>query len=391
MNQWYNDFMKVVIASDSFKGCMSSLQACRQIEKGLKKADENIETSLFAMADGGEGTAEVLGSLLEAEKIFVHTKDAYGKDIETHYFYDENQKLAVMDAASCVGLNMTERKYRNPMIANSFGLGLMMKHAVKHGAKKIIIGLGGTGTNDGGLGILEAFGASFYNSSHKKIRVCPLQFESIAFVDKRNFFFPRDVEIIAACDVKNRLLGPEGATYVFGGQKGLYKSQIKSVEKGMQHIAGKIQQTFHTDMNEEPGSGAAGGIGAVLLSVLNARMESGISLVMKNSRIEKAIAYSDLVITGEGQTDRQTSFGKVPFGIAQLAKEYNVPCICLSGALGNGYESLYKDGVCAVFSTANKAMSFEQALATASKNLEDLAENIGRFYLAVFKEDIIKR
>ena len=184
------------------------------------------------------------------------------------------------------------------------------------------------------------------------------------------------MKITVACDVKNHLLGENGATYVFGRQKGLYRTQMVQVDEAMVHYRDKIRQTFHVDMDEQDGSGAAGGIGGLLLAVFGARMVPGIELIMEYSGLEDAIAKADMVITGEGQTDRQTLFGKVPYGVASLAKKHGVPCICLSGALGAGYEGMYDAGCIGVFSTADRAMDFTTALRTGKQKLEDLAFGI---------------
>lgn len=292
------------------------------------------------------------------------------------YCWNEKDKVAIMDAASAIGLSRTPRDRRNPMIASSSGVGMLMREAIDRGAKEIIMGLGGTATNDGGMGLLAEFGAVFYDSSRQILPPCTYSLDRIAFIDKRRCRLPRHVKITVACDVKNHLLGENGATYVFGRQKGLYRTQMVQVDEAMVHYRDKIRQTFHVDMDEQDGSGAAGGIGGLLLAVFGARMVPGIELIMEYSGLEDAIAKADMVITGEGQTDRQTLFGKVPYGVASLAKKHGVPCICLSGALGAGYEGMYDAGCIGVFSTADRAMDFTTALRTGKQKLEDLAFGI---------------
>ena len=368
--------MEIVVACDSFKGCMSSTEACQSIEKGILKASPEHTVRLFPMADGGEGTAEVFAGYTHGQIVECASLDPYGKPITAKYSWDEDSRTAVLDAASVIGLNLTPKEKRNPMIASSAGVGILMRDALKKGAKRIIIGLGGTATNDGGMGLLAEFGAVFYDADRKKLTPCPYSLGKIAFIDKRRCRLPQNVEVIVACDVKNRLLGPEGATHVFGRQKGLYRSQMIQTDKDMAHLRDKIRQTFHVDMDERPGSGAAGGIGGLLLSVFGAKMIPGIELVMEYSGLEKAIESADLVITGEGQTDRQTLFGKVPFGVGQLAKRHGKPCICMSGALGPGFEQMYDAGITGIFSTADRAMDFATALRTGSAKLEQLAFNV---------------
>ncbi|WP_295565790.1 glycerate kinase [uncultured Holdemanella sp.] len=371
--------MKIIIACDSFKGCMSSKEVEECIKKGILKANKEHEILTFPMADGGEGTAMVFRDIIQGKTIDVLTVDAYGKNVFTTYCISKDGNLAVMDVASCIGLNMTPKEKRNPMIASSRGVGIMMKDAISRGCKKMIIGLGGSATNDGGMGILSEFGVRFYNSKRELLVPSVYALQQIAFIDKRYARLPKDIEIICACDVKNHLLGKNGATYVFGKQKGIYLNQMAEVEKGMAHYSTKLKQTFHVDVNEFEGSGAAGGIGSVLLGVMKAKRFSGIDLVVEYSGLKEHLQDADLVITGEGQTDAQTLYGKLPLGIARLAQSYDVPCVCLSGALGLGYEAMYDEGMIGIFSSADRAMTFQMALQTGNEKLEALAFSLTKF------------
>lgn len=371
--------MKIIVACDSFKGCMSSKEVEKCIRRGILKANPNHEVFTFPMADGGEGTAMVFCDIIQGKTIDVLTVDAYGKKLFTQYCISQDSNLAIMDVASCIGLNMTPKEKRNPMIASSRGVGIMMKDAISRGCKKLIIGLGGSATNDGGMGILSEFGVRFYNSKRELLVPSVYALAQIAFIDKRYARLPKDIEIICACDVKNHLLGKNGATYVFGKQKGIYLNQMAEVENGMAHYCTKLQQTFHVDVNEYEGSGAAGGIGSVLLGVMKAKRFSGIDLVVEYSGLKEHLQDADLVITGEGQTDAQTLYGKLPFGIAHLARSFNVPCVCLSGALGIGYEAMYNEGMIGIFSSADRAMTFQMALQTGNEKLEALAFSLTKF------------
>lgn len=368
--------MKIIIASDSFKGCMTSNEACENIKTGILKANPHHKVACFPMADGGEGTAQVLAAYANAKMVPVETIDLYKKPIEAHYGWNEESKLAIIDVASCIGLNLYPKEKRNPMVATSQGVGIMIQDAIDRGCKKILIGLGGSGTNDGGMGILKAFGAVFYDKNRQELQDFAYSLDKIAYIDKKEFKFPQDIEWIVACDVKNHLCGPEGATCTFGKQKGLYISQLKTVDDAMRVYNQKIKQTFHVNMNELEGSGAAGGIGGVLLGVFKAQLIPGIQLAVEYSKLESAMKDADLVITGEGQTDRQTLYGKVPFGIASLAKKHGVPAICLSGALGMGYEELYNHGMIGIFSSSDRAMEFKTALRYGPEKLEKLAFSI---------------
>ena len=242
--------------------------------------------------------------------------------------------------------------------------------ALQHGCKKIIIGLGGSATNDGGMGLLQALGCRFYDYHHRYLSPQAVNLERIRYIDFNRLPSFADVELIAACDVKNHLLGAEGATYIFGKQKGFYPNQIKQIDDGMTNYRNQIERYRKVDIDSFPGSGAAGGIGSVLIGLLGAKMIPGIELLLRYSDIHEAIRDCDFVITGEGQSDRQTMFGKVPVGILNVAKSYEKPVLCISGALGLGYQELYDLGFSGIFSIADRAMTFQQALAQADQKLE---------------------
>lgn len=377
--------MKFVVACDSFKGCMTSVQVVHCIQSGILKANSKHEVSLFPMCDGGEGTTEIFQAIYGGQKEKAQVLDAYGNSLEVSYAVVPDRNMAIMDVASCIGLNMVERSKRNPMIANSRGVGLLLKDAVSKGYKKILLGIGGTSTTDGGMGMLQELGLRFYDASHKRLRPGIYSLAQVDFIDKRFFVDWHDVEITIAVDVKNHLLGKQGSAYMFGKQKGLYPTQLEMVDQAMHHYRDKIQEFFGVDINQYEGSGSSGGIGAVLSGLLGARMVPGIALCMQEYHLEEVIAHSDIIITGEGQSDHQTLYGKVPYGIAQLAKKHDKPVFCLSGALGIGYMDLYDCGFDGVFSSADRAMDFMTALKTGSQKLENLAYSITKTIDAIVR------
>ena len=362
--------MKVVIACDSFKGCMSSRQVASQVAKGIHRVNAQIETYEYVIGDGGEGTVEAFHETCQGCIQNVETTNAYGKKQMSEYTIIEDGNCAVIEVANIIGLSMTPREERYPLHGSSFGVGSVILDAINKGCKKIIIGLGGSATNDGGMGLLQCLGARFYDASHKYLSPQAMNLEKIRYIDFNRLNRLEGVELIAACDVKNHLLGDMGATNVFGKQKGLYPNQIKKVEAGMLNYRDQIQRYTKVDIDQFDGAGAAGGIGAVLIGILHAKMTPGIKLLMSYSDIEEKIAHSDLVITGEGQSDRQTMYGKVPVGILDIAKKYDKPVICLSGALGIGYMDLYDLGFVGIYSIADRAMNFQQALEHAPEKLE---------------------
>ena len=362
--------MKVVVAMDSFKGCMTSLRAAMQVEKGIKKYNENIEVVKFPIGDGGEGTLQAFHSLCDGELVWVQTSDAYGKRIESCYSLIDNGETAIMEVANIIGLSMHDRTRRQPLHGSSYGVGTVLLDAYHKGVKKIIIGLGGSATNDGGMGLLQALGARFYDANHRYLSPQAMNLEHVKYIDFNRLQKFEGVEIIAACDVKNHLLGENGATYTFGKQKGLYPNQMRQLEEGMTNFRFQVSRYMKVDLNEYEGGGAAGGIGAILIGLLKAKMIPGIDLLVSYSNLEQEIAQCDFVITGEGQSDHQTAYGKVPVGILNIAKKYDKPVICLSGALGLGYQNLYDLGFIGIYSIADRAMTFQQALDGACDKLE---------------------
>lgn len=362
--------MKVVVACDSFKGCMSSQVVNTHIESAIHQVDEGIEVCKYVIGDGGEGTVDAFMETCGGERRNVQTSDAYGKKITTYYTVIDGGDTAVLEVANIIGLNMHERENRAPFFGSSFGVGTVLLDAIAQGCHKIIIGLGGSATNDGGMGLLQALGVRYYDAQHKYLSPQAMNLEKVHYIDFNRLQKFEGIELIAACDVKNHLLGEEGATYVFGKQKGFFPNQIRKIDAGMQNYRDHILRYLKIDINEFAGGGAAGGIGAVLIGILGARMISGIELLFQYSDIGTAISDCDYVITGEGQSDRQTMFGKVPAGVIQLANRYQKPTVCISGALGIGYQDLYSLGFIGIYSIADRAMTFQQALDQAGEKLE---------------------
>lgn len=362
--------MKVIVACDSFKGCMKSEEVAQHVEHGIHRVDPSIEVKKYVIGDGGEGTVDAFAKTCGGEIVSVNTTDAYGKKITSYYTVIDQGTTAVLEVANIIGLNMHPREKRAPFFGSSFGVGTVILDAYKRGCKKIIIGLGGSATNDGGMGLLQALGCRFYDSHHQYLSPQAMNLEKIHYIDFNRLQKMEDIELIAACDVKNHLLGEEGATFVFGKQKGFFPNQIKKVDMGMENYRNHIQRYLNIDINEFEGGGAAGGIGAVLIGILQAKMIPGIELLFEYSDIKEEVQGCDLVITGEGQSDRQTMFGKVPVGVLNIAKPYDKPVLCISGALGIGYQDLYDLGFTGIFSISDRAMTFQQALDQADVKLE---------------------
>lgn len=292
-----------------------------------------------------------------------------GYEIDSYFGILGNTKTAVIEMAAAAGLNLVPEDKRNPLNTTTYGVGELIKAAIDYGCNKIILGLGGSATNDGGIGMAEALGVKFYDKNGKKLNPIGKSLMEINYIDKSNMDTRlNNIEIVAACDVNNPLYGFEGAAYVYAPQKGATQEIVEFLDKGLKNYADQIKRQFSIDISNIPGSGAAGGLGGGLIAFLNAKLKSGINIVMEHCNFENEIKDADLLITGEGKTDVQTAYGKAIIGVASIASKYNVPVICLSGALGEGYEKIYEFGITAAFSDINNAMT----LKTAMENTETM-------------------
>ena len=382
--------MKILVAPDSFKGSLSSIQAANAIENGIKKAAQNykepVEVIKVPMADGGEGTVEAIVSANGGEIIKTRVLDPLGREIDS-FFGVLPDDTAVIEMAAASGLNLLSKEELNPMKTTTYGTGQLIKKALDYGCKRIIIGLGGSATNDGGVGMCQALGISFLDNQGNQIGFGGGELHKINKIDT-SCLDPRinGTIIIIASDVKNPLCGPEGASAVYGPQKGATPEMVEILDRNLKHFAAVIENQLNKEILNVPGSGAAGGLGAALMVFFGARVCMGINLVMDLIQLEEKIKNADMVITGEGSTDYQTLFGKVPLGIAKIAKKHNKPVICISGSLGKGYENLYSEGIEAFFSIVNKPMSLEEAMITGEVLLEEVTKDIFKVFFLKFKK-----
>lgn len=374
--------MKIIVAPDSFKGSMTSIQAADAIEKGIKKAafscKKNVEVIKVPMADGGEGTVEAIVSANGGRIIETEVLDPLGRQIKS-FFGLLPDNTAVIEMAAASGLNLLSAKERDPMKTTSYGTGQLIKVALDYGCRQIIIGLGGSATNDGGVGMCQALGVRFLDKEGKEIGFGGGELSKIAKIDISSLDSRiNEADITIASDVDNPLCGPNGASAVYGPQKGASPEMVDVLDENLKHFATVVHEQLGINILNVPGSGAAGGMGASLMAFCGAKLHSGINLVMGLVRMEEKIKEADMVITGEGSTDYQTLFGKVPFGIAKIAKKYNKPVVCISGALVEGYEKLYNEGIQALFSIVNRPMSLEEAMDKGEELLTKVTENIFR-------------
>jgi glycerate kinase len=375
--------MKVIVSPDSFKGSLSAIQVANAIERGAKKAQKvgrKIEFIKIPMADGGEGTVEAIIAGMGGQIRYTNVLNPLGQEIRSFFGILPNY-TAVIEMAAASGLNLIGDQERNPLLTTTYGTGQLILAGLDAGCKKIIIGIGGSATNDGGVGMAQALGIKFLDQENRSIgfgggELSKIQKIDISGIDPRI----QNTTFIVASDVKNVLCGSDGATAVYGPQKGANQEMIAVLDSNLRHLADVIQKFLQKDIAHIAGSGAAGGLGGGLIAFLGARIQSGIQIVMELTHYAELVRQADLVITGEGCTDFQTMFGKVPFGVAQIAKSYSKPVICISGTLGDGYEKLSEIGITSFFSIINRPMVLDEAMRKGEELLEKLSENVFNLY-----------
>lgn len=373
--------MKILVAPDSFKGSLSSKEVLKAISEGIRRAID-AEIVGLPIADGGEGTVDALITSLGGKIIDVDVLGPLGNVVKG-YFGVLNDGTAVIEMAVSSGLNLVPNDMRNPLITTTYGVGQLIKEALDAGCRKFIIGLGGSATNDGGAGMIQALGVKLLDEDGKDIpygggNLHKLKKVDISSIDKRVC----ESSFIVASDVTNPLCGEYGASAVYGPQKGATPEMVEILDRNLKHYSSVIKETLGKDFSDVPGAGAAGGLGFSLMAFLNAKIKSGIDIVMEASNIDEKVKSCDIVITGEGNTDFQTAYGKAPAGIARIAKKYGKPVVILSGGLGKNYKDLYDVGVTSMFSIVDKPMTLQEAMINAKKLISDRSEDIIRLFVS---------
>jgi len=372
--------MKFVLAPDSFKESMTAKEVCQAMEKGIKKVLPDADIISVPMADGGEGTMDSLVDATNGKKYAVEVTGPLGKQVTAHYGILGDQKTAIIEMAEASGLSYVSQNKRTPetiKTTTTFGTGELINAALRNNVTRIIIGLGGSSTNDGGSGMAQAIGVKFFDQDDHEItkKLGGGDLKQIVRVDTTDINPKiKNTEFLLASDVTNPLTGPNGASYVFGPQKGADQKTVKELDDNLTHYAEIIGE----DIAQTPGSGAAGGLGAGLLAFTQAKIYPGVKLVANEVHLAEKIKDADYVFTGEGGTDFQTQFGKTPYGVAQIAKKYNVPVISLAGYIGKGIDQLYDKGFTAIFGILAKAENIDQALKDGPQKDEHTTENIVR-------------
>ncbi|WP_072679370.1 glycerate kinase [Arcobacter sp. LA11] len=371
--------MNIIIAPDSFKETLEAKEVASTIEIGFKKVFPNANIEKIPLADGGEGTVKTLVESNNGELINTQVEDPLGRTISSYYGIINNGKTAIIEMATASGLELLKEEEKNPLETSTYGFGQLINHALKKGVKEFILGLGGSATNDAGVGMLQALGAKFYNKKNQEISKGAKEINQIASIDITNLENKfKDIIINVACDVTNPLCGQNGASFIFGKQKGADEKMIKQLDSYLLHFANLCEETFDKKTKNIEGTGAAGGLGFALVTFLNANLQSGIELIMQSVNLEEKIQKADLVITGEGKMDKQSIQGKTPIGVAKLAKKYDKKVIAITGCLDEGYEIVLEHGVDAVFDCTPISNNFETIKKNAKKNLELTSFNIAK-------------
>lgn len=372
---------KVVIAMDSFKGCLTSIEAGNAAMKGIIRALPHCEIVRIAISDGGEGLLDAQVPD-ESHRIYLNVHGPWMEEEKVCYGIAKDKTTVIIETSRICGLPLVPILKRNPALTTTYGVGEVICHALDQGYRRFLIGLGGSATNDAGTGMLQALGYRFLTVNGEEIKgpLCGNLLSQVAAIDDTKIHPAlKESCFTAICDVRNPLFGPEGAAHMFAPQKGADKEMVERLDKALQHIAQVIENTTGNQAILLPGTGAAGGMGVALSTFLKAELKSGIQMLLKNLHFEEQIKNADLIITGEGQSDRQTLMGKVPQGVLEQANRYHIPTILLSGSLRD-IELLNKAGFKGVFSITQAPISLEEALKTetAQKHISQTAEQIGR-------------
>lgn len=372
---------KVVIAPDSFKESLSAMEVAEAIERGFRQIYPQVQYVKLPMADGGEGTVDSMVAATGGEIVRVEVTGPLGQPVSAFYGLLGEGETAVIEMAAASGLHLAPKERRDPRITTSYGTGELILTALERGVKAIILGIGGSATNDGGAGMMQALGARLLDDQQQPLPPGGAALARLAQIDL-SAVDPRlqQVSVTAACDVDNPLCGPHGASAVFGPQKGATPDMVTQLDAALSHFGSLLQQATGREVLNAPGAGAAGGMGAALLGMLNARLRPGIEIVIETLRLEEALRDADLVITGEGRLDSQSIHGKTPIGVARVAKRHGLPVIGIAGSLSKDYQVVHQHGIDAAFSVLDRVVTLEEALTDAATNLEVTARNVAALW-----------
>ena len=371
--------MKIVIAPDSFKESLTALEVANAIETGFKRIFPNAEYVKLPMADGGEGTVQSLVDATQGRLIEAEVTAPLGNQVKSFFGLSGDGKTAIIEMAAASGLHLVPMDRRNPCQTTSFGTGELIKQALDLGVQHIILGIGGSATNDGGAGMLQALGLRLLDKNGQSIGFGGAALSNLTEIQLTDLD-PRlqHVQIEVACDVNNPLCGERGASAIFGPQKGAMPEMVKELDAALAHFAEIAERDCGKQIKEQPGAGAAGGMGGGLLLLPNVQLKAGVQIVLDNLKLAEQVKDADLVITGEGRMDAQSILGKTPIGVARKAKQFNKPVIAIVGCLREDYDVVYEHGIDAVFPIIRSLGDLPTILKQGEQNLISTAQNVAR-------------
>lgn len=355
--------MKIVISIDSLKGSLTSIEAANAIKKGILSVDNKTDVVIMPLADGGEGTVEALVQGMNGEEKVITVTGPINEKVNATYGILKETNTAIIEMAQASGLPLVPAELRNPLNTTTYGVGEIIKEAIEKGCRNFIVGIGGSATNDCGVGMLQALGFEFYDEDDNLVGLGGKVLNQIRRINTENKLKELDeCNFKIACDVNNPLYGENGAAYIYGPQKGATKEIVKELDKGLKNFAEVVKKDLGKDIAHIEGAGAAGGLGFGFLGFLNSKLESGIKIILDEIKLEEVVKDADLVITGEGRLDNQTAMGKAPIGVAKLAKKHGAKVIAIAGCTTPDAVKCNEEGIDAYFSIVNKAMTIDEAM-----------------------------
>lgn len=383
--------MKVVVAMDSFKGSMTSLEAGEAVRAGIQRVDTQADVIVRPLADGGEGTVQALASGMGGTLHTIEVTGPLGKPVLCEYGIIEATNTAIIEMSGAAGITLVPAAERNPMLTTTYGVGEVIRDAIARQCRRFVVGIGGSATNDGGVGMLQALGFGFLDAEGNQIPVGAQGLEKLASITTDGVL-PElaECEFQVACDVTNPLCGVQGCSAVYGPQKGATPVMIAQMDQWLAHYAALARESFPNADPNQPGTGAAGGLGFAFLTFTNAVLRSGIQIVLEETRLEKYVQDADLVITGEGQLDGQTAMGKAPVGVAAVANQYGKPVIAFSGSVTKDARACNQAGITAFFPILRGIITLDEAMKpeNAQANLADTAEQVFRLWYSASAQKI---
>ncbi|WP_026630879.1 glycerate kinase [Dyadobacter alkalitolerans] len=375
--------MNILVAPDKFRGSLEAIDVCRAVSEGILLAYPHANVTTIPLADGGEGTAQILTQQAQGKTIRIEANDPLGRSITASYGLSGDGQTAYIEMAAASGLALLSSEERNPLLTSTYGTGQLIKDALGRGVQQIILGIGGSATTDGGIGMAEALGYHFYDKNNVQLPARGESMHEVARIDGTEKDYRLNaVSITVACDVTNPLYGPNGAAHIYGPQKGADPDMVELLDNGLKNLSEIASKTFEKDISNHPGAGAAGGLGAGCLWFLNAVLKDGVSIVIEQTHIAERIKDADLVITGEGKVDEQTLAGKVVKGLADFCSINQVPLAVVCGTLQITPEQVRDAGITYAVSVLNRPMDLNQAQADAFELVKDATFHLVRLFFS---------